>query len=100
MKNLAVMRTERRETFNEAVGKQLGEPFKESELSSSFDISVMTPDYEVYYNDETLIELVPEVDDIVGTSEYDLEGYNSYITTQVLLSKGDAFMIDGNPIGW
>ena len=98
-----------RELFDETVSRRLGDPLKEPELSSSFDVSAITPKYEVYEDDETSLEVVPEVDDIVGSSEYDPEGYNGYITAQVLLPKGDEFRVgtvikrkaDGNglPLG-
>ena len=98
-----------REKFDEAVASRLGEPFKESELSSCFDVSAITPDYEIYEDADETKEAVPEVDDIVGTSGYDPESYNSYITAQVLLPKGDEFKVgtvvkrradeNGNPMG-
>jgi transposase InsO family protein len=98
-----------RALFDEAVGHRLGEPFKESDLVTSFDVSVVTPDYEVYNDDDTTLEPVPEVDDIVGSSGYDPEGYNGYITAQVLLPKGEEFRVgtvikrkvddNGQPLG-
>jgi hypothetical protein len=82
-----------RELFDEKVGHRLGEPFKESGLVTSFDVSVVTPDYEVYTHEDPTLEAVPEVDDIVGTLEYDPEGYNENITAQVFLPKEEEFRV-------
>jgi hypothetical protein len=79
--------------FDEKVGQQLGELFKELELTTSFDVSVITPDYEVYDNNKTKTDLLPEIDKLVGASEYDPEVYNGYITAEVLLPKGDEFRV-------
>jgi Reverse transcriptase (RNA-dependent DNA polymerase) len=100
-----------RDSFDEKVGQRLGEPFKEPELESSFDVSVTTPEYEVYDDDEeTKPNALPEIDKLVGShEEYDPEGYNGYITAEVLLPKGDEFRVgtvkkrkaddNGTPIG-
>ena len=100
-----------RNSFDEKVGQRLGEPFKEPELESSFDVSVTTPEYEVYDDDEeTKPDALPEIDKLVGSQEeYDPEGYNGYITAEVLLPKGDEFRVgtvkkrkaddNGTPIG-
>jgi hypothetical protein len=45
-------RKERR-LFDEKVGQRLDKPFKESKLTTSFDVSVTTPDYEVYDKNNT-----------------------------------------------
>lgn len=83
-----------RDTFDEAVSRRLGETFKkESELATSFGISVITPEYEMYDNDENKQEAVPDIDEIVGQNEYDPENYNGYITSQVLLPKEDEFKV-------
>jgi hypothetical protein len=83
-----------RDTFDEAVSHRLGEQFKEeSELTTSFGISVITPEYEVYDDDENKQEAVPDIDEIVGQNEYDPENYNGYITSQVLLPRGDEFKV-------
>jgi preprotein translocase subunit Sss1 len=98
-----------RDKFDETVGNRCGVPFKEPELGPSLGVSVTTPDYEVYDDGETEPMSLPEIDDIVGTSGYDPEGYNGYITSEVILPKGDEFKIgkvvrrkvdaDGKPSG-
>jgi hypothetical protein len=100
-----------RNSFDEKDSPRLGEPFKETNLEESFGVSVTTPSYEVYDDDEeTKQALLPEIDKLVGSSdEYDPEGYNGYITAEVLLPKGGEFRIgtvkkrkadeNGTPIG-
>jgi hypothetical protein len=58
-------------------------------LGPSLGVSVTTPDYEVYDNDKTEPMLLPEIDNIVGTAGYNLEGYNGYITLEVILPKDE-----------
>jgi hypothetical protein len=67
-----------RDKFDETVGNRCGVPFKQPELGPSFGVSVTTPDYEVYDNDETEPIVLPEIDDIVGTAGYNPEDYNGY----------------------
>ena len=69
----------------------------------------MTPEYEAYEDDDSKPVEVPEVDELVESSDYDPEGYDGYITAQVLLPKGDEFKVGtvvrrkvddrGNPTG-
>jgi hypothetical protein len=50
--------------FDEKVGQRFGAPFKESELTTSFDVSVTMTDDEVYDNNETIPDLLPEIDEL------------------------------------
>jgi hypothetical protein len=47
----------------------------------------------VYKDDDSKSLRVPNVDNIVGIEEYDPEGYDGYITAQVLLPKVDKFNV-------
>jgi hypothetical protein len=103
-----------RKLFDEAVEKRLGNPHTEQELeaidkeSERRSILAVTPEYEVYEDDlETMI--TPEMDDIVGSQDYDPERYDGLIAAHVLLPKGDEFKLgkvakrmldaDGRPVG-
>ena len=68
----------------------MGEPLKEGDLSSTFGISAVTPEYEVYEDDEvnTVVD-PPDVDEL----EEEPDGYEGYITAEVLLPKGDEFKV-------
>jgi Reverse transcriptase (RNA-dependent DNA polymerase) len=91
-----------RSDFDASVEKRLGDPLTDKELTPEFDISMVTPDYEVYEDEQNPV-IIQEIDD------YDPEGYDGYITAQVLLPKGEEFKIgtvvkrrlddDGKPIG-
>jgi hypothetical protein len=63
------------------------------DLEKQFAISAVTPEYETYEDDDSKPILIPDVDDVFNTSEYDPEGYNGYISAQVLLTKGDEFRV-------
>ena len=91
-----------RSDFDASVEKRLGDPLTDKELTPEFDISMVTPDYEVYEDEQNPV-IIQEIDD------YNPEGYDGYITAQVLLPKGEEFQIgtvvkrrlddDGKPIG-
>jgi hypothetical protein len=78
-------------------------------VTPEFDVMVIIPKYKVYEDDRS--EPVPmlEMDSVVDVNSYDPEGYDGYITAQVLLPKGDEFNIgtvvrrcvdeNGNPTG-
>ena len=88
---------------------KLGESLREGDLNSEFNVAEMTPEYEVYEDKLENPASIFEIDDMVGHERYDPEGYESYITAQVLLPRGDEFKIgtvvrrhadrDGNPQG-
>jgi hypothetical protein len=84
---------ENRKERDETVGRSCGVPFEETDLGPSLGVSVTTPEYEVSDDDETKAISSPEIDDVVGTSEYDPEGYNHYITSEVSLPKGDEYKV-------
>ena len=98
-----------RHLFHLSVSKRLGEPVPHDELEQQFGISAVTPEYDAYEDDEAKPTVIPDVEEFVGTSDYDPEGYNGYISAQVLLPKGDEFRVgtvvrrrnddNGNPIG-
>jgi hypothetical protein len=75
--------------FDEKFGHRLGKLFKESELTTNFNVSVTMPYYEVYDNNEATPDLLPEIDKLDGAPVYDSEFYNGYITAEVLLPLGD-----------
>ena len=79
-----------RKLFDETIGKRLGEPLKEVDLSATFGISAVTPEYEAYEDDE--LNPVPEPPDVDALEE-EPEGYEGYITAEVLLPKGDEFKV-------
>ena len=98
-----------RHLFHLSVSKRLGEPVPHDELEQQFGISAVTPEYDAYEDDEAKPTVIPDVEEFVGTSDYDPEGYDGYISAQVLLPKGDEFRVgtvvrrrnddNGNPIG-
>jgi hypothetical protein len=80
--------------FDKLVSRPLDKLFKdESELTSSFGILVITPEYEVHDNDENKQEVVTGIDNIVRQNDFDPKTYNGYIPSQVLLTKGDKFRV-------
>ena len=98
-----------RQLFNESVSKRVGQPVLHEDLKQEFGIAAVTPEYEAYEDDDSKTVVIPEVDELVESSEYDPEGYNGYISAQVLLPKGDEFKVgtvvrrrvddNGNPTG-
>jgi hypothetical protein len=98
-----------RSLFNNCVAARLGEPLSETDNTAEFDIAAVTPEYEVFEDGVSQPLATPDIDDVVGTNEYDPEGYNGYITAQVLLPRGDEYKTgtvvsrckytNGNPTG-
>jgi hypothetical protein len=92
-----------RYAFDEAITKRLGDSLSMEELTPEFDVAAVTPEFEVYEDDDSKPMPTVEIDD------YDPDTYEGYITAQVLLPKGDEFQIgtvvrrragkDGNPVG-
>jgi hypothetical protein len=81
-----------RSEFDELILKRMGEPLSMEELTPQFDIAVVTPEYEVYEDDDS--KPMPTVErDIDGIDDFDPETYDGYITAQVLLPKGDEFQL-------
>jgi hypothetical protein len=65
----------------------LGKPLSDKHLTPKFDISTITPEYEVYEDDNSTLVPIPEVDSVVNVSDYDPDIYDGYIMAQVLLPK-------------
>ena len=74
-----------RELYATSVEARLGSPLKDSDLSSSFGVSAVTPEYEAYEDDDSENIQSPDLDDV----DSEPGGYDGYITAQVLLPKGD-----------
>jgi len=79
-----------RELFCASVESRLGDPLKESDLNTSLGVSAVTPEYEVYEDDESEEHIQsPDIDDW----DSEPQGYDGYITAEVLLPKGDEFKV-------
>jgi hypothetical protein len=92
-KNYEVNQKERY-LFDEIIVCHCGVTVKETELGPSLGVSVITPEYEVYDDDKTKEISLPKIDNIAWTSEHDTESYNVYITSEVLLPKGDKYKVE------
>jgi len=76
---------EERNAYNKAVVTRLGDPLRETDLASSLGVAALTPEYEAY-EDEEAEQYIPSPD--LDDYESEHEGFNGYITAQVLLPKG------------
>jgi hypothetical protein len=97
--------TKQRVDFDVAAEKALGASMEPSDLRriENQTISAVTPEYEPYEDEDQPAWQAPDADD------YDADAYNAYITSQVLLPKGDQMWLgtvrrqtkdaNGNPVG-
>lgn len=77
---------EERKAYDMAVRKRLGDPLMEKDIAIVLGVSSLTPEYEAYEDEEAeQYTPSPDVDDF----ENEHEGFNGYITAQVLLPKGN-----------
>jgi hypothetical protein len=67
---------------------KLGHPLTDKELSE-INLSAVTPDYEAYKSDKQTDLSMPGTDTFEVGDEFEPESYDGYITTQVLLPRGD-----------
>ena len=76
--------------FNVMVDQRLGDPVNEAELKSEAVVASVTPEFEVY-DDNEQGRAMPPIDpiDLKGIDRYDPDSYDGYITAQVLLPRGD-----------
>jgi hypothetical protein len=98
-----------RSKFDTIIETRLGEALTEKDISPEFTVAAVTPEFEVYEDDDREVTPTMDIDDIVGIDDYNPDKYEGYITSQVLLPKGDEFQLgtvikrttdaDGKPVG-
>jgi hypothetical protein len=69
--------------YDESVAKRLIDPVIEQEVTTAYDIPAVTLKYNSYEDNAT-----PDIDDIMAKAEHYPEGYDGYITAQVILPRG------------
>jgi hypothetical protein len=77
--------------FNVAVGQKLGDPMDKEDLKPEAVVASVTPEYEVYDDNDLKAMPTIEIDDYVGTDKYNPDINDRYIKALVLLPREDEF---------